>query len=234
MLASPLHLAGWMGSLESSLEVAAALVEEAVAGGERRLGSLDPLTLAGLAAGAGWLACSTHRAWQECEEGVLVAARARLLALARCCRVVGGWVLGDLSLGGWEVGEWIVGDNQLGGWVVVVGGWVSGWRPPGQAASLGGEEDPEGAGGEHGRPAGGWACPGALLPQEGMEGQLGGVPFLTSLPTEGWTREQVVGEVTSMLGLANFKAPSGVCHKPEQQRVEVVTEVPHCTAATVP
>ena len=66
-----------------------------------------------------------------------------------------------------------------------------------------------------------------------MEGQLGGVPFLTSLPTEGWTREQVVGEVTSMLGLANFKAPSGVCHKPEQQRVEVVTEVPHCTAATV-
>ena len=159
-LSCPSTLPG-MGSMESSLEVAASLVEEVVAGVERRLGALEPLPLAALAAGGGWLACCLHRAWQECEEGVLAAARGRLLALARCSRVGEG--------GGGDGG--LVGEGVVHGKPYWLFHWEGG-EPVVQEAALGGGEDPEGAEGEHGEPAGGARpCP---APPGGHGGPAGG------------------------------------------------------------
>ena len=50
---------------------------------------------------------------------------------------------------------------------------------------------------------------------------LAGLDFTTSLPGEGWDKEKVIEEVTSLLGLGDYRAFSGVCHRPQQEKAEV-------------
>ena len=65
--------------------------------------------------------------------------------------------------------------------------------------------------------------------QEGVDGQMKGLAYLTCLPEQGWGKERVLEEVNTLLGLGDFKvetgALSGTCHRPEEARVQVVTEV---------
>ena len=64
--------------------------------------------------------------------------------------------------------------------------------------------------------------------------QLKGLTYHRELPGEGWDKEKILAEVTTLLGLAEFKGVSGICHRPGQAREEVVTEVFSMTAYTNP
>jgi sphinganine-1-phosphate aldolase len=70
--------------------------------------------------------------------------------------------------------------------------------------------------------------------RDGLAGQLRGLPFLTALPPAGWSRDRVVTEARTLLGLADYKGLSGVCHRPGEDRVQVVTEVLAMAAYTNP
>ena len=64
--------------------------------------------------------------------------------------------------------------------------------------------------------------------------QLKGLTYHKELPRDGRTKEDILTEVQTLLGLAEFKGVSGICHRPGQEREEVVTEVYSMTAYTNP
>ena len=62
-----------------------------------------------------------------------------------------------------------------------------------------------------------------------------GLEYHTSLPESGWNRDKIVSEVETLLGLGDYKALSGICHKPEDKtRTEVITHIYTMTAYTNP
>ena len=65
-----------------------------------------------------------------------------------------------------------------------------------------------------------------------------GLSYTRELPTTGHDKDWVIKEVEIMLGLGEFKAEtgafSGICHKPKDERVEVVTRVYSMAAYTNP
>ena len=55
------------------------------------------------------------------------------------------------------------------------------------------------------------------------------------MPENGWNKDQIVSEVQTLLELGDYKALSGICHKPEDTaRVQVMTDVYSMTAYTNP
>jgi len=68
-----------------------------------------------------------------------------------------------------------------------------------------------------------------------VNSQLKGLEYHTSLPESGWNRDKIVSEVETLLGLGDYKALSGICHKPEDKtRTEVITHIYTMTAYTNP
>ena len=66
-------------------------------------------------------------------------------------------------------------------------------------------------------------------------GFFSGLEYHCSLPDSGWNREKIVLEVEKLLGLGEYKALSGICHKPQdQKRADVITQVYSLTAYTNP
>jgi len=65
-----------------------------------------------------------------------------------------------------------------------------------------------------------------------------GLTYNTHLPADGLTKEQIVKELQKLLGMGDFKAEtgalSGVCHQPQEDRVDVVTTVYSMAAYTNP
>ena len=65
--------------------------------------------------------------------------------------------------------------------------------------------------------------------------KFSGLEYHTSLPESGWNRDKIVSEVETLLGLGDYKALSGICHKPEDKtRTEVITHIYTMTAYTNP
>ena len=65
-----------------------------------------------------------------------------------------------------------------------------------------------------------------------VDSQLKGLDYHTEIPDEGWDKEKIVNEVQTLLGLGDYKALSGICHKPVKSREEVMTSVYSMTAYT--
>ena len=68
--------------------------------------------------------------------------------------------------------------------------------------------------------------------------QTKGLSYNTELPADGLNKEEIVEELTTLLGMGDFKADtgalSGVCHEPQKDRVDVVTTVYSMAAYTNP
>ena len=52
--------------------------------------------------------------------------------------------------------------------------------------------------------------------------------------SEGWSKERIVSEVETLLGLADYKGLSGICHNPGGSKADVMTTVMAMTAYTNP
>ena len=65
-----------------------------------------------------------------------------------------------------------------------------------------------------------------------------GLSYNTELPAIGLYKEVIVDELKTMLGMGDFKAEtgafSGICHQPQDDRVDVVTTVYSMAAYTNP
>ena len=71
-----------------------------------------------------------------------------------------------------------------------------------------------------------------------VDDQLKGLSYNTQLPDAGLSKTDIVKELQTLLGLGDFKAEtgalSGVCHQPQDERVDVVTTVYSMSAYTNP
>ena len=64
--------------------------------------------------------------------------------------------------------------------------------------------------------------------------QLRGLEYHRDIPEVGWDKEKIVAEIEQLMGLGDYKALSGICHKPIKAREEVMTTVYGLTAYTNP